>query len=143
MSIGLCNPAATRLQVKAAGSGNPVGAAGEAGRSVGGGGAVGSGNATVACGNWLATLGAISPAGSVDGISEQANNRGTEAIRTRRTGQTPRVIRIVSLRGAPPGRPLRGPFREAKHHAKTRRSAIPSGMLSAMRRRDPRGMMNL
>src|SRR3990170_4645957 len=104
MSIGLCNPAAMGLHLKAAGSGNPVGGAGDAGRSVGGGGAVGSGDAAVASGAWIATVGGAFPAGSVDGISEQANNSGTEAIRTRRTKRTPRVIRIVSLRMSLRGR---------------------------------------
>src|SRR3990172_5233937 len=121
MSIGLCKPAAMGLHVKAAGSGNPVGGAGDAGRSVGGGGAgggrdaagasrgrvggaegrwvggggaVGCSDAAVASGAWIATVGGASPAGSVDGISEQANNSGTEAIRTRRTGRRPRLIEL-------------------------------------------------
>src|SRR3989304_8431502 len=102
MSIGLCKPAAVGLHVKAAGSGNPVGGAGDAGSSVGGGGAVGCGDAAVASGAWIASVGGVSPAGSVVWISEQANNSGTATIRTRRTGQTPRVIRIVSLRDALP-----------------------------------------
>src|SRR3990170_4335539 len=121
MSIGLCKPAVMGLHLKAAGSGNPVGGAGEAGRSVGGGGAVGCGDAAVATGAWIATVGGISPAGSVDGISEQANNSGTKAIRTRRTGQTPRVIRIVSVWDALPGSSSRCPLQ---------------GALSRVRRRD-------
>src|SRR3972149_4519127 len=98
MSIGLAKPAAMGLQLKAAGSGNSVGGAGDAGRSVGGGrGAVGCGDAAVASGAWIATVAVGSPAGSVVSIREQANNSGTATSRTRCTGLTPRVIRIVSL----------------------------------------------
>src|SRR3990172_5444096 len=94
MSIGLCKPAAMGLHVKAAGSGNPVGGAGDAGRSVGGGGAVGCSDAAVASGAWIATVGGASPTGRVVWISVQANNSGTEAIRTRRTGRRPRLIEL-------------------------------------------------
>src|SRR3972149_8547700 len=98
MSIGLAKPAAMGLQLKAAGWGSSVGGAGDAGRSGGGGrGAVGCGDAAVASGAWIATVAVVSPAGSVVSIREQANNSGTATGRTRGTGLTPRVIRIVSL----------------------------------------------